>query len=60
MEKVKEDVKKCPIPLWKRVGYIGFWFFFLKGIAWIIGAVSVWIWGPEIFKGFKDFLNNIF
>lgn len=58
-EELKE-VKKCPIPMWKRAGFIGFWFFFFKGIAWIIGAICVWIWGPEFFVEIKDFLFNIF
>lgn len=59
MEEVKEEVKKCPVPIWKRAGYIGFWFFFFKGIAWIVMAVLVWIWGPDFFTNVKDFFLNL-
>lgn len=57
---LKTEEKKCPVPVWKRAGYIGFWFFFFKGIAWIIGAICVWIWGPEVFDHIKEFIYNIF
>lgn len=30
----------------KRVGVVGFWFFFIKGLLWLIipGAIAVWAW----------------
>jgi hypothetical protein len=58
--KEEKEIKKCPIPLWKRAGYIGFWFFFFKGIAWLVGLFVVYIWGPSVFTNIKQFVINIF
>ena len=61
MEKTEEKVKKCPVPLWKRAGYIGFWFFLIKGITvWIIGPILLYFFGPELLDSFTNFFSNIF
>lgn len=58
-EKVIE--KKCPVPLWKRVGYVGFWFFLIKGITvWIIGPILIYFFGSELMDKISGFLGNIF
>ncbi|MEJ6695259.1 MAG: hypothetical protein QNK51_05470 [Chitinophagales bacterium] len=53
-------VKKCPLPWWKRIGFLGFMFFFIKGLGWI-GIFSIsYIWGPEALESIKTFFTNLF
>ncbi|MGB0885753.1 MAG: hypothetical protein ACPGVH_00875 [Chitinophagales bacterium] len=59
MKTETEEVKKCPVPLWKRMGYIGFWFFMIKGILWLVLLAVGLIWGPEIVTEIKGFFGNI-
>ena len=54
--KEENKMKKCPISWWKRMGFLGFWFFFFKGIAWLMGLAAVYIWGPEVFTDIQNFL----
>ncbi len=36
-------------PAWRRrlarAGRLGFWFFFLKGLAWLVVPAAVWVAG---------------
>lgn len=55
------EAKKCPVPLWKRAGYIGFWFFFIKGVTvWIIGPILLYFFGPELLDKITGFFGKIF
>lgn len=54
MKDATEENKKCPVPLWKRAGYIGFWFFFIKGMLWLVGIAIAFIWGEDIFEKIKN------
>ena len=35
---------KCPLPWWQRIGLLGFLFFLVKGLLWLIvpGAIVLW------------------
>lgn len=56
MEETNEKEKKCPISWTKRIAYMGFWFFFFKGIAWLVGLAAIYIWGPDIFDNLQTFI----
>jgi hypothetical protein len=36
-------VARCPVPVWlRKLGFVGFLFFFIKGMAWIaVSAVAL-------------------
>lgn len=55
MEEQKETEKKCPVSWTKRIAFMGFWFFFFKGIAWLIGLAAVFIWGGDVFENIQNF-----
>lgn len=59
MEYTDKEIKKCPISWWKRIWIMGFWFFFFKGIAWIIGILIIYIWGENVFKNAKSYILEI-
>ena len=46
-------VKDCPLPWWKRLGFLGFMFFFVKGLGWIAIFSVTYIWGPEAIDSVK-------
>lgn len=52
--------QKCPIPWWKRIGMLGFLFFFVKGLVWLVIFAIGWIWGPEAFESVKEFFSGLF
>ncbi|MCB9256716.1 MAG: hypothetical protein H6579_06280 [Chitinophagales bacterium] len=54
------EAKKCPLPWWKRIGFLGFMFFFLKGMAWIAVFAISYFWGPEALGNIKAFFANLF
>lgn len=54
------EAKKCPLPWWKRLGFLGFMFFFIKGLGWIVLFTISYIWGPEALESIQDFFKNIF
>ena len=35
---------KCPIPWWKRLTLLAFFFFLIKGLAWLIVPAAVIWW----------------
>lgn len=59
---VKEQVavKKCPLPWWKRIGFLGFMFFFVKGLGWIAIFSVTYVWGPEALDNLKTFFTSLF
>ncbi len=59
MKNKEEQPKKCPISWWKRIGYLGFWFFMFKGIAWLLGIAVIYIWGSDIFDNAQSFILNL-
>jgi len=60
MEEEKQEIKKCPISWSKRIIYMGFWFFFFKGIAWIVGIAIIYVLGDDIFNNTKTYLLDLF
>lgn len=50
------------LPLWlKRMGWGGFWFFFIKGVVlYILLPLAAWFFGVDILEHAKDFLSSIF
>ena len=56
----KTQVKDCPLPWWKRLGFLGFMFFFVKGLGWIAIFSVSYIWGPEAIDSLKEFFRNLF
>lgn len=54
------EVKKCPLPWWKRLGFLGFMFFFIKGMGWIAIFSITYLWGPEALDGIKSFFSGLF
>ncbi len=53
-------VKECPLPWWKRLGFLGFMFFFIKGLGWIAIFTISYIWGPEALDSIQEFFKNLF
>lgn len=61
IEKVQDnETQKKSISWIKKLGFAGFMFFFIKGMAWVVLAVIAWIWGPEAVVAIKDFFVNLF
>ncbi|MFT4969199.1 MAG: hypothetical protein ACI9O4_000944 [Chitinophagales bacterium] len=54
------EAKKCPLPWWKRLGFLGFMFFFIKGLGWIAIFSISYVWGPEALNGIKGFFSGLF
>ena len=54
------EVKKCPLPWWKRLGFLGFMFFFIKGLGWIAIFTITYIWGPEALDAIKAYFTGLF
>ena len=52
--------KKCPLPWWKRIGFLGFMFFLIKGLGWLAIFAITAIWGPEALTAIQDFFANLF
>ena len=44
-----DELQRDATPAWRRplarAGRLGFWFFFLKGLAWLVVPAAVWIVG---------------
>jgi len=59
MENEKKEIKKCPISWTKRIMLMGFWFFFFKGIAWILGIFIIYLFGDNIFKNIKAYMLEL-
>lgn len=55
IEKTTEEGKKCPVSWTKRIAFMGFWFFFFKGIAWLVGLAAIYIWGGDVFTNIQNF-----
>jgi len=53
---MENENKKRPVSWWKRFAYLGFWFFFFKGIAWIIGIVLFYFFGSDVFDVIKSYI----
>jgi hypothetical protein len=60
VEKEQTLIKSCPVPWWKRLGILGFMFFFIKGLGWIAIFTISYVWGEEALESIKTFFSSLF
>lgn len=35
---------KCPLTLWQKLGFLGFMFFLIKGLLWLLIPAGLLLW----------------